>query len=192
MNARRFRSVALGSAIGLVVALAVVWALGGFTGSSDSGSDNDASGLPKVPNLSGKSAPNDALERFDGTKVSLTAYRGKPVIVNFWAASCAPCVKEMPAYEQAHLHYGGDVTILGVQTAENADDGKDMIAKTAITYDTARDPQGTFAAKMGAVALPTSVWVSADGKILDIHLGALNYDELTAKTNKLFGLGSSS
>lgn len=191
MNARRLRSIAVGSTIGLVAALAVVWALGGFNGSSDSGSDN-AGGLPKVPNLSGKTAPTDALLRFDGTKVSLTAYRGKPVIVNFWASTCAPCVKEMPAYEQAHRHYGGDVAILGVQTAENADDGKDMIAKTAITYDTARDPQGDFAAKMGAVALPTSVWVSADGKILDVHLGALTYDELTSKTNKLFGLGGSS
>ena len=192
MNARRLRSVALGSAIGLVVALALVWALGGFNGSSDSGSGDNPSGLPKVPHLSGKTAPTDPLERFDGTRVSLTAYRGKPVIVNFWAASCAPCVKEMPAYEQAHLHYGGDVAIVGVQTAENADDGKDMIAKTAITYDPARDPQGTFAAKLGAVALPTSVWVSAEGKILDVHLGALTYDELTSRTNKLFGLGGSS
>ncbi len=80
--------------------------------------------------LVGKKAPNFTLVTLEGKKVSLADYKGRPVLVNFWATWCAPCKLEMPWFEAFREQYKGQgFEILGIN--EDPDAGKDKIAATA-------------------------------------------------------------
>ena len=94
---------------------------------------------------------------------------GKPVVMNFWASSCAPCLREMPLFEQLHQEYGNRVTFLGIDTAEGVEAGEAMIAKTGVTYGQGRDPQGEQVVHFGGVQLPHTVFISADGTVTEVH-----------------------
>ena len=59
-----------------------------------------------LPNLRGKKAPSFALKTQDGRKVSLSEYKGKAVLINFWATWCVPCKLEMPWFVELHKQYG--------------------------------------------------------------------------------------
>ena len=95
-------------------------------------------------------------------------------------ASCIPCVTEMPDLERSYRANGDEVAFLGIQVAENAEDGTEMVGKTGITYPVGRDPRGTVFQEFGGVALPRTVLVRADGTIAYVHSGALSADELQA------------
>lgn len=183
----RRRSLVVGAAAGLLLAAVIVGAIAISADRDDAGPTN-ALADATAPQLKGKRVPTDALKRFDGSTFTLADYRGMPLVVNFWAASCAPCVKEMPAFEQVHQQLKDRVRFLGIQVQEDAEDGLAMISRTGVTYDVAQDRTGQFAVKVKATLLPTSLWVSADGKVLDTHLGALTADELMSKITKAFGV----
>jgi thiol-disulfide isomerase/thioredoxin len=103
------------------------------------GGDSAADSGPTLEGstLAGKAAPAFTLKTLDGKKVSLSDYKGKAVLVNFWATWCAPCKIEMPWFEEFEKQYASQgLVILGV--VDDVDAGKDMIAKTAqkagVTY----------------------------------------------------------
>ena len=91
----------------------------------------------KQPKMQGKQAPDFTLETLDGKKVSLSDYKGRPVLVNFWATWCGPCKVEMPWFEEFRKQYAAQgFEILGL--ADDVDAGKEKIAKvaekTGVTY----------------------------------------------------------
>lgn len=73
--------------------------------------------LPHGPSFKGRRAPNFLLHDLSGKPVSLKDYRGKPVVLNFWATWCPPCLQEMPWFEEFYHKYGGSsLIILGLST----------------------------------------------------------------------------
>src|SRR5271163_2956928 len=80
--------------------------------------------------MRGKVAPGFTLATLDGKKVSLSDYKGRPVLVNFWATWCGPCKVEMPWFEEFQKQYAAQgLEILGL--ADDVDAGKDAITKVA-------------------------------------------------------------
>jgi peroxiredoxin len=128
--------------------------------------------------LTGKAAPEFTLKTLEGKKVSLSDYKGKPVLVNFWATWCAPCKIEMPWFEEFQKQYASQgLVILGV--VDDVDAGKDMIAKTAeksgVTYPILlsdgkiSDTYGGLDAKgqpVGMEYLPMSFYVDKNGVVV--------------------------
>ena len=91
--------------------------------------DGDASPVEGY-HLRGKAAPTFVLTDLAGKKVSLADYKGRPVLVNFWATWCGPCKVEMPWFEEFRKQYASQgFEILGL--ADDVDAGKDAIAKVA-------------------------------------------------------------
>lgn len=127
-------------------------------------------------------------ETFDGDEANTGSYVGQPLVVNFFAAWCPPCVAEMPDFEDVHQQVGTDVAFLGISTDHRSEDGLDLIERTGITYDTGRDPDGSVFAAFGAVAMPTTVFIDAAGTVVDVHGGALTADELRDRLESLFGV----
>src|SRR4051812_34010477 len=83
-------------------------------------------------------------ELLGGGSSTLTSYAGRPVLVNFFAKSCAPCVAEMPALEQVHQEYADRVTFVGFSTQESPEDARSIVKTTGVSYPIARDPDGAL------------------------------------------------
>lgn len=114
----------------------------------------------------------------DGDTINFTDYAGSPLVVNFFAASCAPCVAEMPAFQSVSTELDGEVAFVGVSEDRRAEDGVDLVATTGVTYDTGWDPDGDIYAIFGGLAMPTTVLITADGQVTTVHAGALTADAL--------------
>lgn len=128
----------------------------------------------------GGPAPNVRLEYLDGGVQDLNevAGVGTPVVLNFWASTCAPCLAEMPAFEQVHQELDGDVTFVGVGVADTEEAGRRMVERTGVTYRNARDPRSEIFATYGGIALPRTVLIDGDGTVAATHSGELTADEL--------------
>jgi thiol-disulfide isomerase/thioredoxin len=133
--------------------------------------------LESTREMEGSRLPQLEVTTFDGDTQELTT-GGRPLVVNFWASTCIPCVKEMPAIDQVAQDMGGQVGVLGLQVMENADDGEKMVSLTGVSYPVARDPSGEIFQELGGLALPTTVLVDADGTIALVHTGELSAGEL--------------
>ncbi len=130
--------------------------------------------------LSGQALPALTFERFDGTEASLADYAGRPLVINFWASWCTPCIAEMPTFEAVHQAAGGQVAFLGLNVTDGVQPAEAMIERTGVTYDLGRDPSGDVLAELGGVNMPTTVFVDADGTIAGTHAGQLDEAELVA------------
>lgn len=125
-------------------------------------------------------------ELLDGGQDTLGAQHGTPVLVNFFASWCAPCVAEMPALEAVHQEYAGRVHFLGMDTQETAAEGRKLVEKTGITYPVGLDPDGAMFTAFGGLGMPTTVLLRADGTIAEVHSGALTAEKLRAMIDKAF------
>ena len=161
-------------------------------GSSAGGVSGEDSAVPK---MEGKLAPGFSLVDLDGKKVSLADYKGKPVLVNFWATWCAPCKLEMPWFEEFHQKYGVQgLVILGV-AADDA--GKKTIGDSAhklgVTYPILLADGKVTDAYGGVDFLPESFYVDRAGKVLIETAGLSSAeggkDEIEANIKKLIASG---
>jgi cytochrome c biogenesis protein CcmG, thiol:disulfide interchange protein DsbE len=136
----------------------------------------------------GSSAPEFALQRVDGATVRLADYKGQPVFVNFWATWCVPCREEMPLMQQVYEQYHDDgLVILAVDMEEDAATVQRWIEQGGFTFTFLLDTDGEVLKRYNVTAAPTSYFVSPDGMIRDLKLGALSRDEMRAKVEKLLG-----
>ena len=120
-------------------------------------------------------APERELPLLAGGTGSLTRWRGKPVIVNFWASWCAPCKEEAPLLEDAHRRLrarGG--TVLGVTVSDASDDSKAFMRKYGITFPSLRDVEGELAEDFETKGVPESFAVDAEGRVVAISRGQVD------------------
>jgi thiol-disulfide isomerase/thioredoxin len=128
--------------------------------------------------VEGEPAPATTFELLDGGSGSLSDFGGRPVVLNFWASSCAPCLKEMPAFEQVHQDLGDRVAIVGVDVSEGVDPGRAMVERTGVSYLQARDPRGDLLRAYGGIQLPHTVVIDAEGVVRELRNQALDEDQI--------------
>lgn len=133
----------------------------------------------------GNTLPGWSFARLEGGSVDFAHYRGKPLVINFFASTCPPCIEEMPAFEAVHKQLSDTVGFVGVSLKESVEDGRDIVGRTKVTYDIIRDPSARLAKQLGVVVMPSTFFVSAEGVVVDSALGALTSEELQAKIEKL-------
>ncbi len=114
----------------------------------------------------------------------------RPIVVNFFASWCAPCVEEMPAFEAVHQDVGDQVTLIGMANQDSPDDALATVAATGVTYPTYGDPDSDALTFFGGLAMPTTVFIDTDGEVVEVHSGPLTEDELRSKLDDLFGVGA--
>ncbi|QGG93721.1 TlpA family protein disulfide reductase [Actinomarinicola tropica] len=128
-----------------------------------------------------------AYESFDGESLNTAGYLGQPLVLNFFAEWCAPCVREMPAFEEVHQEVGDSVAFLGLSIDRVASDGQALVDSTGITYDVGRDATGDALGDLGGTGMPTTVFVDEAGTVVEVHSGELTADDLRARLDEHFG-----
>ena len=141
-----------------------------------------------APDVSGRPVSTATYVTFDGATTDLGAYRGRPMVVNFWAHDCPPCIREMPALERVHQDAGDTVAFVGLAVQDREDEARRLADQTGVTYDLGFDASGQLITELGGINLPTTVFVSADGTILDAKAGEISPDELREKISSNFGI----
>ena len=131
-------------------------------------------GMASRPPLVGSPAPEFQLTNLSGTSQSLEQYRGKVVLLNFWATWCQPCTKEMPAMQTAYdtLQDQGFV-VLAINELEDIKKVRKHILEYQHTFDVLLDPDNQVANMYGVVGLPVSVFIDKSGHVRKVVKGGL-------------------
>lgn len=136
-----------------------------FEGTSESG---------KVAPHTGFLAPEISLLDTNGNEIILTEFRGRPVIVNFWATWCPPCRAEMPAMQRAYMDYAGEEVIILAVNSTNQDSlpaVTQFIDEFEISFPVVLDIQGIAANTYQISSLPTTFFIGKDGIINEVVIG---------------------
>lgn len=123
-------------------------------------------------------APDFTVYDAEGQPHTLEEYRGKPVVINFWASWCGPCTKEMPMFQSAYDAYQDDVHFLMVNmtdgTRETKESADKLISDNGYTFPVYYDTDSTAATNYDVMTVPTTYFVDADGKAIAYASGMLD------------------
>ncbi|HUP92515.1 MAG TPA: TlpA disulfide reductase family protein [Solimonas sp.] len=139
----------------------------------------------------GEPAPAFSLKDLAGQTRTLAEFRGKLVLVNFWASWCAPCVAELPLLVEAQARFAArGLQVIGPALDEPAG-VQPFVGRFGINYPVMADFSGAeaLARELGNSqgALPYSVLISRDGRVLEVILGGLKREELRALVEEYIG-----
>jgi peroxiredoxin len=127
----------------------------------------------------GTPAPPLRLEGLDGGRVDLAALRGRPVVVNFWATWCDPCVREFPRLRRAAATHRPDrLAVVGVLTNDRPAAARAFVRRHHATWPVGNDPNAATAGRWGAVGLPHTFFIRPDGTLASHQLGELTHAAL--------------
>lgn len=141
--------------------------------------------LPATPRLV---APDFTLKTLDGRTVSLSDFRGKAVLINFWASWCMPCRVEMPAIERAYRRYRAEgFEVLAIDIEETPETVQDFVNELGLTFTVLLDEDGTVAQQYFVRGIPTSFFLDRQGYVVASHLGAMSPAVIEEHTLRALG-----
>jgi thiol-disulfide isomerase/thioredoxin len=182
-----------GAAIAVVIGIVVLWQAGILFTSEDTAGLNlePANASIETPVVQGFTvglkpgdlAPDFEFSSLEGERLRLSDFRGRPVLVNFWATWCQPCRTEMPAIDEAMRRYAADnVAVLAMNKGESAMQAKDWLSDlglefTAFGYDPEEAVYDRYYDR-GIAGLPISFFVDGRGVITEVVYGPLRESDL--------------
>jgi len=123
-------------------------------------------------------APELKAHDLKGAPRTLADYRGKVVLLNFWASWCPPCLREMPSLERLRTRMAGrPLEIVALASAETQDDVTSYLAKMKLGFPVLLDPDGDNTRRWKVFALPTSFLLDAEGRVRYVLTGPTEWDE---------------
>ena len=183
-NSTRATLVLLGGGlfIGLAVGAVVFFGLPSLQPSA--GTDRSTSSTPAP--ITGAPAPDFTIQNTSGKPVTLSSFKGQPVLINFWATWCVPCRVEMPAIEAMVQKYKGDGFVaLAVDADETLPEVIEFVTGINLTFEILMDPGMTVNDMYRVRAYPTTFFVDRDGVIVALQIGSLTESQLADNLNKI-------
>lgn len=132
----------------------------------------------EVAPIVGAIAPEFELETIEGETLKLSDFRGKAVLINFWATWCGPCRVEMPALQSRFDFYSPDLVILAVDNDESLELVSAFFDELGLTFPALLDPGAVIQDLYKIRGYPSSFVVDRDGIIRAIHIGIMTEDQL--------------
>ncbi|TAK23323.1 MAG: TlpA family protein disulfide reductase [Chloroflexota bacterium] len=175
------RQIAILIAIGLVVA-AAVYALEGSPSQASAVASGGTGAAPKI----GQPAPSFELPTVSDRTFSLTAARGRPILVNFWATWCPPCRAEMPELDDAARRFASaSLTIVAINFKEDTATAERYLRTLNVAFTPLLDIDGAVARAYGINALPTTFAIDREGVVRGVHIGPMNRATLDGLVQKI-------
>ncbi len=133
-----------------------------------------------IGNRIGFTAPDFTLPTLDKREISLSDYRGRPVILNFWATWCGPCRYEVPAFKAFSEKYSEEeVVVIAINTQDDPDSALGYAKADGLKFVIPIDPRGTVANLYNVRGMPTTFFINETGIITSIKIGPfLGIDEM--------------
>jgi len=146
----------------------------------------DGTATPAMP-MSSRTvvAPNFALRDLDGTMRDLASFRGRVVLLNFWATWCPPCQTEMlsmAGLHQSYKDYGFEVVTVS-SDVQGAEVVQPFVTRLHLSFTTLLDPTGQVTRLYGVTSLPTTYLLDREGRLVTVAIGG--YDWATADARAL-------
>jgi cytochrome c biogenesis protein CcmG/thiol:disulfide interchange protein DsbE len=177
------------TALALVAAIGAAMWLGADDESSANGDSSESYQLTHAGELPASAADVTLAALDGGPDRKLGGLLGaKPVVINFYASWCGPCVTEMPAFERVHQAAGERVTIIGIAYQDSDEDARATVERTGVTYPAFGDSGQDAVTYFGGINMPTSVFIDADGNVVDVRSRALDANELRSALEGHFGI----
>jgi cytochrome c biogenesis protein CcmG, thiol:disulfide interchange protein DsbE len=127
------------------------------------------------PTAVGSMAPDFVVADLDGTPIRLADLRGRPVMLNFWASWCGPCVEEFPLLrDAAALHADQGLAVVGIVFRDRSEAARDFMARNGATWPSAMDPGERVASTYGILGPPETYFIGRDGRIAARQFGPLS------------------
>ncbi|GAC1610156.1 MAG: hypothetical protein NVS3B26_15420 [Mycobacteriales bacterium] len=181
---RRRRLLTVSAAVVAVIAAVALVGVGlSRTGQSDAGARVSYDARSRVLDFS--------LPAFSGGSVGSAQLRGKPAVVNFYASWCTVCNSEMPDFQAVHDQAGEKVAFVGVNPQSNDSDDSQaaMVKSTGVRYPTVRDRSDQLLRTFNTTgALPTTVFLDAQGQVVQVHNGGYDQQSLKAAIAQYLGV----
>ncbi|WPX08041.1 TlpA family protein disulfide reductase [Anaerocellum danielii] len=128
-------------------------------------------------NVDLKSAVNFKLVSVDGKEYSISDFKGRKVLLNFFATWCPPCRAEIPDFERFHRE-NKDVVLLGINIQEDKETVKEFLNSMGVTYPVLLDRDGNVSAQFGIEGIPTTFLLDENGRIVAKNVGMMTYEQL--------------
>ena len=127
-------------------------------------------------------APDFTVQDYEGNQVKLSDFKGKPVIVNFWASWCGPCKSEMPDFDEVYAEYGDEVQFMMVNltdgSRETVESAKAYIEEQGYSFPVYFDTESEGAIAYGVMAIPTTSFIDEEGNAVAQAMSALDRDTI--------------
>lgn len=139
--------------------------------------------------LVGEPAPPFSLAAVRATEPPAALPAGRPTVLNFFAAWCAPCREELPVLAQAHRRAGGAVAFVGVDVNDSRRAAAELLDGTGVTYPAGYDADASIAGRYRLQGMPTTVFIGADGRVDGVVTGPLDAADLDRRIGRIRDLG---
>jgi thiol-disulfide isomerase/thioredoxin len=123
-------------------------------------------------------APELQAQDLAGAPKTLADYRGKVVLLNFWASWCPPCLREMPSMERLRVKMAGrPLAIVALDSAEAPEEVNAYLSRMTLGFPILLDPDGSNTRRWKVFALPTTFLLDAEGRVRYVLTGPTEWDE---------------
>lgn len=139
---------------------------------------NNPGFLVSKGNFIGKPAPEFTLMDISGNEVMLSDYRGKVLLLNFWATWCAPCRLEMPELQERFVKLDREFVVVGINFAEPEEIVRSYVKELGLTFPVLLDPDGEIQELYRVRNYPTSFFIDEQGTVRIQHIGILSASQL--------------
>jgi len=173
----------------ILIVVAIVISLMLVFGIQKARHNTSSSSIGGVNKLQGQPAPDFSLASLDGKTVKLSDFRGKAVLLNFWATWCEPCKIEMPWFVELQKKYGPQgLQVIGVAMDDaSPKEIGDFAQKLSVNYPVLIGKEAVGDQYGGIPYLPSTFYISRDGKVVERVFGLVSRSEIEGNIQKALG-----